>query len=327
MELRSVFNAKTLNPADTSVDAEGNPNLVSRSEPHDLSMVLSGALYSVMVRLHEKLRKEKAERDGIDEFSASGFALFKASEILKRMIYRALDHLPPGEISFADYGRAILAADQAAHPDDYEVRDWLVEEFVRRGIVPDEDALGVETNFQFEPLSNINLKALAESDWAAYTFADKHRKFLHMPEEISFYVRPRKVVEKRYYTKTGSTLVRELLFKVSWQHTEENPPQIASRFRPQRQIVVGTTLAFDWDTGIIRTLLTTAPSENIVQSASQLKLHRDEYLQQLSSAGRLNFAPLSDDGVVEGSGVLISDGLMVVRGTSRNLHIDIEERQ
>ena len=47
---------------------------------------------------------------------STGKALFVAAEQFKRMVLRALDYLPPGEISFADYGRAITCADRAFYP-------------------------------------------------------------------------------------------------------------------------------------------------------------------------------------------------------------------
>ncbi|MFP5286433.1 MAG: hypothetical protein ACLGI9_11900, partial [Thermoanaerobaculia bacterium] len=121
--LRSLLNAKTLDREDRSLDENGIPNRVNRYEPHSLSEALSGALYTVMVKIHGSLATD---------YSASGKALFVGGERFKRMILRALDYLPPGEASFGDYGRAILAADQAAHPKESQERRWICEEFVRR---------------------------------------------------------------------------------------------------------------------------------------------------------------------------------------------------
>ena len=43
--------------------------------------------------------------------------------------------LPPGEIAFSDYGRAIWAADRKSNPDSPQFRQFLAEEFVRRDII------------------------------------------------------------------------------------------------------------------------------------------------------------------------------------------------
>ena len=96
---------------------------MARNEPHDLSEVLSGALYAVMVKIHKTLLDEYTQKTGRPRLEVSGKALFVGRERFKRIIFRALDYLPPGEVSFADYGRAIIAADQASHPDDAQERE------------------------------------------------------------------------------------------------------------------------------------------------------------------------------------------------------------
>lgn len=105
--LRNLFNEKKL-PDDGSI----------RTEPHELSEILSGALYSVMIKIFDYISEKRMIEKNQSKSQASGYALYVAGEQLKRMIFRALDYLPPGEISFADYGRAIIAADKASHPID-----------------------------------------------------------------------------------------------------------------------------------------------------------------------------------------------------------------
>jgi hypothetical protein len=289
--LRSLLNNKTLDREDKSLDENGVPNRVNRYEPHSLSEALSGALYTVMVKIHGGLSTD---------FSASGKALFVGAERFKRMILRALDYLPPGEVSFGDYGRAILAADQAAHPKDGQERQWICEEFVRRALVPDKAALEVETNIRYKPLAKVDLQTLVDSDWVAYQFADKNRKFLGIPDGIPFRVRPRLDTTKLYYLTKGAKPepIRELIFKVSWDQEEPNGP--GAPFAERRQITVGTTLAIDWETRIVRARLTS-------QWQGEQKSDRDEMLKKLAETSGLH--------------VESSNGLMRVRATARMLHI------
>lgn len=291
--LRSLLNEKTLDRSDKTNKA----NWASRYDPHSLSEVLTGALYTVMVKIHQSLATD---------YSKSGWALFVGGERFKRMILRALDYLPPGEASFGDYGRAILAADQAAHPDDGQEREWICDEFVRRAMVTDRDALQVETNVSFKPLQKIDLQTLATSDWAAYQFADQQREFLRIPKGIPFRVRPRLDTTKCYYLKKGEkpTPIRELIFKVSWDHVEPNGAGVP--IPGGRQVTVGTTLAIDWQTRVVRARLTS-------EWGGEQQADRDEALKGLAAAGALK--PGGDVPVES------LDGLMRVRGTARMLHL------
>ena len=292
--LRSLLNEKTLNREDRSLDENGIPNRVNRYEPHSLSEALSGALYTVMVKIHTSLATD---------YSASGKALFVGGERFKRMILRALDYLPPGEVSFGDYGRAVLAADQAAHPKDGQERQWICDELVRRHLVPDAKALEVETNFRHRSLSKVDLQTLADSDWAAYQFADKNRELLGIPKDALFRVRPRLDTTKLYYLKKGEDPkeIRELIFKVSWDVEEPNGAGLPSRLPDKRQITVGTTLAIDWETRTVRARLSS-------QWTGEQKTDRDEMLKKLASDPRRALRIES------------SSGLLRVRGTGRMLH-------
>jgi hypothetical protein len=300
--LRSLLNNKTLDRAEKGLDGDGLPKRVNRYDPHSLCQVLSGALYTVMVKIHQSLATD---------YSKSGWALFVGGERFKRMILRALDYLPPGEASFGDYGRAILAADQAAHPKDGQEREWICEEFVKRAMVPDLKALEVETNVAFKPLKKLDLQTLATSDWAAYEFADRQREFLRIPKGIPFRVRPRLDTTKYYYLTKGEEPrpIRELIFKVSWDHEEPNGAGVP--IQGGRQVTVGTTLAIDWETRVVRARLTS-------EWGGEQQTDRDGALKGLAAAGVLH---TDGEGSEEGVRVESLDGLMRVRGTARMLHL------
>jgi hypothetical protein len=204
--------------------------------------VLSAALYKMIIGMHGRWwRKFSGEGAALD-YALSGKALAIAVEHFKRMIFRALDYLPPAEVSFADYGRAIIAADQASHPDDKDERNFIRQEFTERGIVNDPKALDVETDFEHPAVKNLALETLVRDDAIAHDFADRNRGLLHIPPGARFTVEPRLDVTKLYYHRDGQQQrVRECLFKVWWK---------------PRQITVGSTLAIDWATRRVRALLT-----------------------------------------------------------------------
>ncbi len=299
-----------------------------RTAPHDLSEVLTGALYKVLIRMHDGLCKRyAAEREDGDEKAASGKALFVAGEHFKRMVLRALDYLPPGEISFADYGRAIIAADRASHPDWGRERRWLAKEFVERRIVGSEAELFTDLDPEQAELWNaaladVDLGILVASDWAAYEFANRYRDQLGCPAGVPLRVRPRLDVTKEYRAAGGGTRnVRECIFKVSWDAEEENP---AGRGLPaRRQITVGTMLAIDWRERTVRALLTS-------DSSTHQRDDRDAMLARLHDEGRLRVGrhsrdsdgmPLRSVAVAETSGDLLR-----IRKSARMLHVEGAKR-
>jgi hypothetical protein len=256
---------------------------LDESEPHALSEVLSGALYRVMVKLHEdqlrkagqpapgdaaeraaarasaasdldasarfqRTRDEAEDADGPRDEGAVGRAFWIATEIFKRLLLRGLDYLPPGEAGFLDLMRAILASDQASFPEDRKVRGWVARECVARRIVKDERELAVATNTRPRELEGVDPATLVESDFAAYQFAEQRRRFLGIPRGIPFVVRPRLDVTKHYYLgNSREELVRECLFKVSWSEKEKIGLRSAGGLPPSRRVTRGTTLAIAWE--------------------------------------------------------------------------------
>ncbi len=305
--LRSLLNNKSLNPRD--------PEYVAADEPHELCEVLTGALYTVMVKIHNNLKAEYARKSGASEFAVSGRALAMGADLFRRLIYRALDYLPPGEVSFADYGRAVLAADQVAYPDYGQEREWIAEEFVHRAIVRNRKALNVETDIEYAPLKSANLNALINSEWAAYEFANENRRFLGIPRGIHFRVRPRQLVTKRVDRNGKRQQKTECLFKVSWDHKEPN--QLGPGYPPERQITLGTTLAIDWDTRTVLAKLTSHPEEQ--------RAGRDSLLLRLIEEGVLLVGrqAMGPGGQWLRSAIRAEsmNGLMRVRATARMLHI------
>ncbi|MCX6653664.1 MAG: hypothetical protein NTY03_00935, partial [Candidatus Bathyarchaeota archaeon] len=147
--LRNMKNRKTLNP-------DGGDERVDPLQPHDLSQVLSGALYDVLVKIHEKTKKDFAKEYSAEpQKNNSGYALYKTASWFKRMIFRALDYLPAGEVSFADYGRALIAVDKVAYPDNELWRDWIRDEFMNRWIVRDKAQLTVDNSYGDQHIDNV----------------------------------------------------------------------------------------------------------------------------------------------------------------------------
>lgn len=345
--LRSLLNLKAFDPEEWQ---EG----VDPSSPHDVSQVLSGALYTVMVQLHESLKTEMAterlrettvvepaeaaaqlRKQGVEPERApraagekdperlkearravSGKALFVGAERLKRTLVRGLDYLPPGEVTFADLGRAMLAADQASHPTSASQREWIADEFRRRGIVREPAELEVRTDFRRAAVTRLDLEHLVSSDWAAYDFANRNRKLLGIPPGVPFQVLPRQDVRKVNWHKKGPREVRECILKVSWTETEENA--VGGGLPRRRRFIAGTTLAIDWETKRIRALLTSERGE-------RQQAERDGFLRRLLEEEVL--VPEEEACGPDGRPVrgvvpfAVTEGHLRAWGTGRMLHV------
>ncbi len=291
---------------------------VRGDDPHELCNVVTGALYRVLVSIHEAYRQRYAEA-GMAARPAAGKALALAGNKLRRMVIRGLDYLPPGDVSFADFGRAIIAADTAAHPDNDEERQWIIDQFVLRKMAPDEAAMREGTGDSSRKLEGADPQTLLESDWAAYQFANQSdaRRLLKIAPDVPFRVLPRLEARKTIFlgeSKRGET--HECLFKVAWDYTEPNAGgSVLPRFR---HVTAGTTLVIDWDTGTVRARLSTDRS-------GQQRDGRDRMLLRLLDEGviRVGRQALATDGKpLRGAiqAARIGD-TMQVRGIARALHI------
>lgn len=306
--LRQLGNRKTLRD-------------VSGDEPHELSEVLSGALFAVLKTMHEEGRKRRVEEDEWKKFpdpwySCSGAAFTAACFRLRNSIFQALDYLPPGEISFADYGRAILAVDEGGNLNLPFVREGIRSEFLQRGIVSKLDELVTQVNFMYEPLNKVDINDLVNDQNVARTFAEDNREFLQIPPGVQFQVRPRQLLRKTYYDANRNRVTaEECLFKVSWPHIESNKAQSISE---RREILRGTTLVIDLINKKVRAILT--PDRSDYQCRE-----RDRMFKRLMEKGLLarDDQALAPDGSPLDSVVQLDtkSGNLRVHGTACLLHI------
>lgn len=335
--LRELNNKRTLR--DRGLD---------RTSPHDLSEVLSGALWSVMLSIYDEVHTKPARQVALEgkvavprefeQWARSGDpearslqedagaspavpkrSLYIAGERFKRTVLRGLDYLPPGELSFADFGRAVHASDEASHPESDRQRVRLVEEFIRRGIIRSKTDIDVPTNYEHEALHGVDFEDLARSDWAAYGFADKWRRLLGIPAGIPFEVRPRLDVTKTYYHRGADEAeLRELIFKVAWTVTE--PCGVGGGLPRKRRVTRGTTLAIDCANRRIRAVVRGGRDDHAEA--------RDGFLARLVEREELAIgeAAFGPDGrplrsVVRGD---VANGALRLRATAHALHLLVE---
>ncbi|AZO19683.1 MAG: hypothetical protein E5Y63_30175 [Mesorhizobium sp.] len=120
------------------------------TEPHERGAVLVAAVFDAFLSIYENrtadLLRIAGIRPGIgpdqnlhpDLVKRLTREASKAAEHVMRMCIRALDYLPPVDVRFGDFLRAIITADYDLVPDDVlNYRLAIIEGFRRRGIIPE----------------------------------------------------------------------------------------------------------------------------------------------------------------------------------------------
>ncbi|WP_377190470.1 hypothetical protein [Ruegeria meonggei] len=283
---------------------------VRSSSPHDLSEVLTGAIYEMFLQSYStELDEQQAEdEEGRSRYSLSGRVLANVADRTARIAFRALDYLPPGEVTFADYVRAVVSADAASNPDSPDERTVLVNEAVKRGII--ERAEDAEPVIADLDLNDVELDALYIDNDMAHAFVEQNRKALFVPEGAEFAIRPRLDVSKETYRRNGKrAITRELILKLTWT---DNSFSIDRGGNPVTvQIRYGTTLVLDWVEKSIRAVLTTSESEHVRADRATDMALRTKWLGKLL-----------DDGLdLDEYSTTLGDGTLAFHGLARQLHL------
>jgi hypothetical protein len=128
-----------------------NSNDIStKTEPHDRGSILVAAVFDAYFTIYTRRTADlfRIFRAGGGTVGQADLAApladrlaaeaSRTAEQFFTICARALDYCPPVDITFGDYLRAILTADQDLHPEDTDgVRDAIMEAFRLRGIFAD----------------------------------------------------------------------------------------------------------------------------------------------------------------------------------------------
>ena len=195
-------------------------NLVDEiNDTYNLSLVFSGAIYRAMIDEYFQIWEDLCTPQIGDPFSLTGKALFVASQKIRRMLFRALDYLPPSNmVTFLDLARAILVADEAAYPRaiDSRVRKNMTKIFLDRGIAKSEGDLKSTPITNRMLFSNIDLNRFRENRAELDQFVDAHRSDLGLP--LKQYLNSQIQLRSKYIylPNNKSHYVQEYVIKISW---------------------------------------------------------------------------------------------------------------
>ena len=262
--LRTARNEKTLN------------DIKILWEPHDCSEVLTGAMFKI-ISLLTTLHMENGR--------SPKYALWKATDHVTRLAFRALDFCPPVDIQFIDYAQAVLHANKLAYPKDTLGYQEIVREvFEKRGL----KKLDVEKVPSITSLIwRYNIDSIANSRTAAYNFLNDNRGHLDIPVHQDF-----EVVDLYYTDKIGGgrqKLPREIILEYVWKEDVILEDERFGRFRGQIiPLLCGGTLVFDGRGNILHWSKKSGTQTGELQKEGELRKRSFlDYIEKLIQANMI----------------------------------------
>ena len=224
--LRSAQNPKTME------------DVADQMGPHDWSEVLTGAMWEILCGIFARYRS-KPRRGGRGPTDKE--ALLWAVHRFQRVALQPLDYLPPVDVQFSDYARAVLRADELVDPaDEDDFRGLMREIFERRGIgvaVEETETLDLH-------LTTSSFDRLTRSRTDAYHVLHENRGQLCIPPDQDFIVADLYRTDKTVMGR--GKLPREIVVQYTWR---EDVPLKGSQFArydgETMPLLCGGTLVFD----------------------------------------------------------------------------------
>jgi hypothetical protein len=280
---------------------------------HQMSQVLSGAVYDLLIRLGKhygkkvKGQKPKTPRQ----------VFWLAADRLRRMTIQPLDLLPPVEVNFRDYALAACRSQQLSEPlDPEDYFGMLIDVFLQRGVLSKVDLeLLKRPNYVHERLElsvRRRVDDIVRSRESAYRFLDDNREDLLIPTGGDFVVAD--LYDARKLGRQGLSLPRQIVLQYVWREDVTLEGERFGRFRNRRtSMLCGGTLVFDDNGTVLHWAM--KPGSIGYQGARRLGKRKQEIWEDAVAEGTARREKLLNDIAVR-----ISSGQVGrILGTSKGL--------
>jgi len=217
--------------------------------PHDRSQVLTGAMFQILKGMASRyLRRETsvggdtpAQQDAGSDPQLIERVLRRAADRFRRTALQPLDYLPPVDVDFGDYCRAVLRADEVADPADRDrFRPMMERVFAARGIALPEAVLPEALRCVAEDIDTIS-----RSRTDAYLFLNRNRAALRIPAEHDISVADLYQTDKGD-KQSGMRLPREIVLQYIWREDVElHGSEYGALDGEATALLCGGTLVFD----------------------------------------------------------------------------------
>jgi hypothetical protein len=218
---------------------------------HFMSQVLTGAMFDIIRRLTAYNILRLTASTGTVRKDVVKEALWYTIRRMQCMAVQPLDLLPPVDVTFEDYARAVLRAEQIVNPTDPDgYRAMMIDVFVDRGILSAEQADELRKPVTvFERLDVAvfhDPQSIAASRANAYRFLDDNRRELFIPFAADVVVTDLSLAQK--LTVSGRRQPRQILLQYVWREDVPLEGERFGRFAGETtSMLCGGTLALDVD--------------------------------------------------------------------------------
>lgn len=231
---------------------------------HDLSEVLSGAIFDILEKIGSKISKRSTKRPKTPKE-----IFWNATNTIRGLTLQSLDLLPPVDISFRDYAFAICSWHKFCNPgDSNQLLNILGMTFKSRGIfdIQDVESLRISqdkllethgdvTNpiaqsferLMYRPIRlelNRNIEQVMESPESAYRLLDDNREQLLIPLHCDLQVID--LYETFKFNSANEPLGTQYVLQYLWRQDVQLIGSRFAQFEAKRTVMLcGGTLVFD----------------------------------------------------------------------------------
>jgi hypothetical protein len=212
-------------------------DLTENQNPYTWSQVLTGAMFDVLKEILA-IRVTKSLVNGRQPSLKQAFAY--ATNRFRRVAFQPLDYLPPVDVDFSDYARAVLRADEILEPvDEKGYRAAIKGSLEGRGI---DCSPGEETESIYFYAYDIDRISRSPTD--AYHFLNQNRRQLCIPHDQDISVIGLYQTEKIAFG--GGNLPREIVLQYYWEEDVQLKGKTFGAFEGEyTTLLCGGTLVFD----------------------------------------------------------------------------------
>jgi hypothetical protein len=269
---------------------------VDSADPHALAEVLGGLIYDLMLR--------EPGQAALDP-TVPATELQPLATMLLSRVYAALDVLPPGEATFLDLARTMVAwARLSGAPDQQLTLEGLL---VQRGLLAVGDTLRLPiAPFPPAKLGTVPRQRLLASERSAANFVRRNRELFGVDPGVA--LRAQATLRTRL---VGEEEQRWLVVRASWDRQEDQ--DLGPAFPSRRWVKTGSTVVLR-DAPGVEVLLVLPPRAPDPRDAAD----RTAFLRNLRDSGRLKPA---GGRTPMGLRARREDGGMRLEGTARALHV------